>query len=147
MKQPVKPQIWWEKWQNPYEIDADDSFLPNDEDDTEYKDEKTSEMSGPIKALFTPLGIIPLTDDSSISKKFNFWVGHCNYVLIPYVARLFENVDGVETLDIWTKYRFRVGFGKLFEGQDRDIMFKIQLVFSVFWNQQNEVSRKLLSSD
>ena len=40
------------------------------------------------------------------------------------MSKEIQSVDGVEALDIYTRYRFRIAIGKLFK--DRDVMFQIQ---------------------
>ena len=67
-----------------------------------------------ISAVATPLGIIPMCEHSSPDKVYNFWLMHTNFSISNRVAELIENTPGVETLDIYTKYRLRVGIGKMF---------------------------------
>ncbi|NDB85425.1 MAG: hypothetical protein EB127_22390 [Alphaproteobacteria bacterium] len=71
-----------------------------------------------IKALITPLGIIPYDDHNSIGSVFNFWMGHTNFDLTPKIVSIIENSEGVELLDVYTRYRFRVGIGQLFNAGD-----------------------------
>ena len=61
------------------------------------------------------MGMIPYTDNTASSKIFNFWVGHTNFDLTPVIVKKIELIEGVETLDVFTRYRFRVGIGKLFD--------------------------------
>ena len=81
----------------------------------------------PIKVMATPMGIIPVNENTASGKIFNFWVGHTNFNITKHLAGVIENIDGVETLDIFTRYRFRVGIGKAFIDSDvmRDINSKV----------------------
>lgn len=126
--------IAWEKWIDPYGENIDDfepgclkNVQPNGLDDIELGDDGVEEWKGPqntneiqnqlkkpIKLLFTPMGIIPMTEDTTPSKVFNFWIGHTNFTINNKIAKLISKTDGVETLDIFTRYRFRVGIGKVF---------------------------------
>jgi hypothetical protein len=72
--------------------------------------------------MMTPLGIMPL-NLLSTSEIFNFWIGHTNFNIVKDIADIIEESEGVETLDIITRYRFRVGIGKVFK--DRDVMKQI----------------------
>jgi hypothetical protein len=120
--------IVWEKWRDPFlgydenEIDVDNvNFLDeaNEEDDQNIK-----RMHDPVKAIATPMGLIPYNEYTASSKIFNFWIGHTNFTISKSVEDKIENTDGVETLDIFTRYRFRIAIGKVFE--DREIMRSIE---------------------
>jgi hypothetical protein len=113
--------IIWEKWQDPFGLD--DNFeedLYEDEDSTiEYK--KTKKIRSQVIA--TPFGIIPINENTASSEIFNFWTGHTNFPITKQISSIIEDTEGVETLNIFTKYRFRAGFGKAFTDSDvmRDI--------------------------
>jgi hypothetical protein len=49
------------------------------------------------------------------SEIFNFWTGHSNFPITKKISDIIENTDGVETLNIFTKYRFRIAIGKSFK--------------------------------
>jgi hypothetical protein len=119
-----KPLIIWEKWINPLfdntnkEIDDEDIEPYSDyEDNNETQDHRMMHM------VMTPMGIIPFEEIKDCDKVFNFWTGHTNFTISKAIAKLIENIDGVETLDVFTRYRFRVGFGKAFK--DGDVMNNI----------------------
>jgi hypothetical protein len=67
---------------------------------------------GPI--LCGPLGIIPIHEGNIPSRLFNFWVGHTNFDVRDCTAQI-AAVPGVEDLNVWTRYRFRVCIGKMFD--------------------------------
>jgi len=116
-----KPLIIWEKWTNP--LFNNNSII--EEDNEEYidfdNDNETNKSS--VNIVITPMGIVPLEEIKDCDKIFNFWTGHTNFDISKKIAQLIENTAGVETLDIFTRYRFRVGFGKAF--QDREVMGSI----------------------
>jgi hypothetical protein len=58
---------------------------------------------------------VPYDEYNSASKIFNFWIGHTNFNISKPVSQIIENIEGVETLDIFTRYRFRIGIAKLFK--------------------------------
>jgi len=68
-----------------------------------------------FKAVATPMGIIPINESTTSGKVFNFWVGHTNFNISKPIAEVIENAEGVETLDIFTRYRFRISVGKAFD--------------------------------
>jgi hypothetical protein len=133
--------IIWQKWQDPFgetddELeekinhffdDNDESIDDNNIDDNNIDDNiftKNKMLPKHIKVIATPMGIIPMNDNTSSGKIFNFWLGHTNFNLTKGVCNIIESADGVETLDIFTRYRFRISVGKAFT--DSSVMKNIQ---------------------
>ena len=123
------PQIIWEKWVDQFGDDTDEARWTdynNDlnhyqsEDDSDIDDED-QDKSGikipekPIKVIASPLGLIPYNEYTASGKIFNFWLGHTNFNISTLVKNTIEKAEGVEILDIFTRYRFRVAVGKCFE--------------------------------
>lgn len=119
-------KIVWQKWVDPFGRDSidteyetpnesnflDDSLLDPEED----KDKKHPEfVKESIQVMATPMGIIPINEHTASSKIFNFWVGHTNFDISKKISDIIEQTPGVETLDIFTRYRFRVAIGKVFD--------------------------------
>ena len=115
--------IIWQKWFDPFG-DDDPNLSKNDEEDDDDDedtirdmDEIDNEMMSqkPVRAIATPMGLIPYTENTASSKIFNFWVGHTNFSITKYISDIIEEIDGVETLDVFTRYRFRIAIGKAFD--------------------------------
>jgi hypothetical protein len=117
--------IIWEKWRDPFGEKNDDELDDDAFEESGYEDENSDLIKDSVtaKVLFTPMGIVPYNDNTASSKIFNFWQGHSNFDITDKVAEIIENIDGVETLDIFTRYRFRIGIGKAFD--DRATMLNI----------------------
>jgi hypothetical protein len=119
--------IVWQKWSDPFgedDINDNDTTLShNDESDEEGEYQNLGMNSKPMKAIATPMGIIPYTENTASSKIFNFWVGHTNFDINQAVANIIESTDGVEALDVFTRYRFRIAIGKIFD--DAKVMKEI----------------------
>lgn len=125
--------IQWEKWRDPFGIDDAESdyegvnqssdFYTDSEEETIGPNANNSfapsAINGPVKIISTPMGLIPI-DSNMSSKVFNFWTGHTNFDITKKVKDIIESTEGVETLEIYTRYRFRVGVGKAFN--DSDVM-------------------------
>lgn len=126
--------IVWQKWYDPLgEDDLENMQRENglvDELEPEFyeenilaedtdgdHDDENNFYSRPTKVIMTPMGIIPYTDNTASNKIFNFWTGHTNFNITPYVGVIIEQTEGIETLDIFTRYRFRIGVGKLFDAK------------------------------
>lgn len=121
-------KIIWEKWIDPFGQNLDEMRWNNydeslDPDGIEYVEEEVAEHMPPIKVIASPMGLIPYNEYTASSNIFNFWVGHTNFDITENVSDIIEQVPGVEILDIFTRYRFRIGIGKCFN--DRDTMNEI----------------------
>jgi hypothetical protein len=130
--------ISWQKWLDPFGSDdaeglEHDPYLGDYEEqelddevgdvNDEDKEKKIRHTTQRLKVIATPMGIIPVTDNTMSGKIFNFWIGHTNFDITHKVADVIEKTDGVETLDIFTRYRFRIAVGKAFDDSSvmRDI--------------------------
>ena len=130
------PLIIWQKWVDPFGAEEDndtssqseqnDPFFSTEdqEDEDDHSNHKyiDKKFVG-IKAIATPMGVIPITENTASGKIFNFWIGHTNFDITKKIADTIETTEGVETLDIFTRYRFRISVGKAFNDSDvmRDI--------------------------
>lgn len=127
--------IIWQKWKDPFgekddSIDMDEEysnfFDAENEDEYEEQKSKLDEMlnNKQIKVIATPMGLVPINENTASGKIFNFWVGHTNFDITKNIFKIMEETNGVETLDIFTRYRFRIGIGKAFN--DSIVMKEIQ---------------------
>ncbi|MGA1049455.1 MAG: hypothetical protein ACO3UU_15740, partial [Minisyncoccia bacterium] len=126
--------ISWEKWVDPFGKDLDEAKwtdynndivdpieLLNNEASDEDEDEIVHPQNrDPIKVIASPLGLIPYNEHTAPGKIFNFWLGHTNFNITEQVKNIIEQSDGVEILDVFTRYRFRIAIGKCFN--DSEIM-------------------------
>lgn len=126
----MEHKIVWQKWMDPFGSDDDEALLPEDnephflddegsvEPDQKYEDKmehKSKEFkTHAVRVMATPMGIIPITENTASGKIFNFWIGHTNFNITKKVAQIIEDTPGVETLDVFTRYRFRIAIGKVF---------------------------------
>jgi hypothetical protein len=139
--------IIWQKWKDPFgekddDIDLDDEYsnFYDDNDDAGDNGIKShiEEIvnNKQIKVIATPMGIVPINDNTASGKIFNFWIGHTNFDITKYIFKLIENTEGVETLDIFTRYRFRIAVGKAFN--DSKVMQSIQDVVYSYVEDDND---------
>lgn len=123
-------KIIWEKWADPFGDNLDETKW-NHYDDEEMDEEAEifdhetlrSKFMKPVKVIASPMGLIPYNEYTASSKIFNFWVGHTNFNITKNIASIIEKCQGVELLDIFTRYRFRIGIGKCFV--DNEVMTEI----------------------
>lgn len=116
----IKPLIIWEKWKDPFGADDDEDPVY-----TEWTEEaEDNDVSiAQARVMVTPMGLIPFSENTNPSKIFKFWLAHTNFTISKSLVSLIEKVEGVETLDIYTRYRFRISVGKGFN--DREVMSDI----------------------
>lgn len=132
MIETIKPLIVWQKWVDPFGAENDETKW-NDydkEEDPEYDEygENIDQIIDKIpkekvKVIYSPMGLIPYNEHTASSKIFNFWVGHTNFTITKEIVDTIESVDGIEILDVFTRYRFRIAIGKCFE--DSDVMSSV----------------------
>ena len=143
--------IVWQKWVDPFGGDDviennmlasflqdldEEPFLEEDYEQEEHEEDSmeshsiSSKKSLPIRVMATPMGIIPVTENTASGKIFNFWIGHTNFNISKRVSDIIEETEGVETLDVFTRYRFRIAVGKAFSDSEvmRDINVQLYKV-------------------
>lgn len=140
----INPKIVWQKWFDPLGTDDIENTDLDFKDDYDYEEKTYNDSSlyeenedkaykPSVKVIMTPMGIIPYNENTASSKIFNFWIGHTNFDISAYICSLIQKQPGVETLDIFTRYRFRIGIGKLFD--QKEIMLNInQIVYNFLDN-------------
>lgn len=142
-------KLVWEKYVDPrgdnlHQVEWPGAFnedLPSDSDvlDDEENDDEPRGVFRRVsqQVLLTPHGIVPLTEHNLPSTKFNFWTGHSNFELGEAEWRLIEGVSGVEILEPFSRYRFRISIGTLFDSTT--VKVNIQEALSV--DASNNVER------
>jgi hypothetical protein len=124
-------KIVWEKWYDPLQSAIDDykSLLEDSFQEHFHMGHMPDEMlldrpfpiRGPV--VVTNMGMVPIHEDNTPAKIFNFWIGHTNFDIDEQVSKKICETPGVEVFNVWTRYRFRLGIGKVF--QDREVMADI----------------------
>ncbi len=118
-------KIIWDKFKFPDEEEEDDDDENKDEED-EYKDEYSDKELQPsfhIGRILTGGQENPFVQ----LKTFNFWTAHTNFRLTKKLVLITAAVDGVESVDVITPYRFHISVGRAFEEQHvkREIYAKL----------------------
>lgn len=89
----------------------------DDDEDESYEDEdsKKDMMSA---ALHKMLPLTPqVIDDISMLANFDCWIGHTNFDITPVIKNKLNKMPGIEILKIFSRYRFFVGIGQMFDFQ------------------------------
>lgn len=117
-----KKIIKWMKWVDPMnraEDEEENEFVEENiyEQETEYDKAQEIKFSKQI-VLTTIFGAVPLHSNNKIEKFFNFYVGHTNFKITQQIKTVIDDWDGIETLDIFSPYRFRVSIGLAFDTKE-----------------------------
>ena len=152
---PTGYEVYWEKWVDPY-VEQIESFKLDIEDKSHGAEEESGfglESYDPhpesedldefktIPTIFTPFGLMPLSDETLVSKSFKFWVGHTNFKITRHFRNLISSVEGVESLDVFSPYRFKISVGRLF--RDRNVMSNIRKVMLSYARLSNEQDQEI----
>lgn len=90
----------------------------DDDDDESYADEE--DKKNPLAMVMQKM--LPLTpqviDDISMLANFDCWIGHANFDITPKIRDQLNKIDGIEVLKIFSRYRFFVGIGQMFDFQN-----------------------------
>jgi hypothetical protein len=135
---PDGKDVYWEKWVDVYEEEIKDfkdlekelsaelgeGVFSNESDEEGFPGLDAMEAFPAVRTILTPFGVLPITEETLASKYFKFWVGHTNFKLLNRYIETVGLIEGVETIDVLTPYRFRISIGKLFK--DRDVMVEIR---------------------
>jgi hypothetical protein len=102
--------ILWEPWDDPFARLVGSHGEEHEDGGVRTWDHNV--FRGPC--AMTPLGLVPIHEDSLPSRVFKFWVGHTNFDLTRNVAEAIATEPGVEALDVYSRYRFRVAIARSF---------------------------------
>jgi hypothetical protein len=112
----------WEKWVDPLGGNQSEfEHLMDDEDDEDGEDESGPKPVGSLvpanslpkmfKIMHTPqFGAISLGEHAFAANRFDFWILHTNFEITKDIRDIISKVPGVESNDVLTRYRTRVGF-------------------------------------
>lgn len=125
----MNKQIIWEKWIDPFGENIEETkwnHYDNEDLDEDTQFIEDHPINKTVKVIASPLGLIPYNEYTASSKIFNFWIGHTNFNISQKIKSIIEEIDGVEILDIFTRYRFRIAIGKCFD--DAEVMNNINTI-------------------
>ncbi len=98
----MRRKITWEKWEN--------NFIPSNETG---EDEDLPVQSPPF--IHTPYGAITMKMFAPEKNNLNFWCGHTNFDLGMEECSIIDDTPGVEILDLFSAYTFRMCIGANFQ--------------------------------
>ena len=126
--------IVWQKWRDPFGGDEDEAEWPGafgdfttdeilkkhtevtyeevEEEEVEHHRRQKGQKLGMV---VTPMGLIPMTEHTRATKLFNFWTAHTTFRMNNRTKKVIDYAPGVESLDVFSPYRWRICIGKVFD--------------------------------
>jgi hypothetical protein len=78
----------------------------------EEEDYETEEKEDMTESLIVPKNFY---ETVSLMSRFDCWIGHTNFNITTSVKNTLNEVDGIEVLNVISRYRFFIGIGKMFK--------------------------------
>jgi len=95
-------------------------------DQDDHKDDGNSfdneEPQQPVVPMFAISD--DMLNDLAIVSNFDCWVGHTNFNITPSILKTLNSVEGIEVLKLFSRYRFFVGVGRMFNF--KDVRYKVE---------------------
>lgn len=116
-------KIVWESVK--YKFDTSKSkWMDDSEDEIEEYSDEYEEDGDPLDGHFnipignivsTPFGMFEVEEAFNPLNHFEFWIGHTDFDLTQNFINVVEKIPGVEGLKVFSRYRFLLAVGKLFD--------------------------------
>jgi hypothetical protein len=110
-------KIVWEAWQDPLNGNAEQFsqkpiMLNQSPMAMQEYDGEEEPIFGitPNKVVGTPHGLLSITENTLAANRFEFWIAHTNFDITKEFIVQLEQIAGVETVEVFTRYRMRIGF-------------------------------------
>lgn len=102
--------------------DIEEEEILDEEDSIDLETYEEDEEESSVKNILGPSAMLPLTpqliEDISLISNFDCWIGHTNFDLTHSIKDKLDKIAGVEVLKVWSRYRFFIGIGKMFDFTD-----------------------------
>jgi len=125
----TKNKIGWQKYEDVIENQMsspltrsilEQSIIAEKTDQDDHKDDRNSFDNDEEPQQVVPIFAISedMMNDLAIVSNFDCWVGHTNFNITPSILRTLNSVEGIEVLKLFSRYRFFVGVGRMFNFKD-----------------------------
>lgn len=85
--------------------------IPQEVEEQEYQEQEFVEQ----ETLFVPKNFY---ETIALISRFDCWIGHTNFNITTSIKNKLNEVDGIEVLNVTSRYRFFIGIGKMFNFSD-----------------------------
>jgi hypothetical protein len=119
----MKKTIGWQKYEDHLDKQVSSPFLQNlmmkimsnrliDEEESE-EEEDGDVINDSHQNIVMPISP-QLINDIQVISTFDCWIGHTNFDITNSIKDKLNKVDGIELLKIYSRYRFLIGIGHMF---------------------------------
>ena len=118
-------KIGWQKYESLIEEQLSSTFLSDlfnkiiieEEDEEEsYESAYDDQEEAAISPNHAKIALnSKLMEDIGMMTNFDCWIGHTNFNITPEIKKNLDSVKGIEVLKIFSRYRFFIGIGKMFD--------------------------------
>jgi len=122
--------------QNMLAQNLEDAIDGEEEEDDDDSYEEPIKKNMPSMAISQMMPLTPqIIEDVSMLSNFDCWIGHTNFDITPKIKEKLNKTPGVEILKIFSRYRFFVGIGEMFDFQDVRFDIEQKLIKGEFENE------------
>jgi len=141
---PLK-KIAWENWKEKVDCGPPATTMNDPAEEMTEPSEESIENSflsalEVPRLIQTPLGIFHYEDKLRPSEKFDCWIGYTNFDITQDISDAIELVDGVEALEVMSRYTFFLGVGKMFKFRNVRISIEESLFGDEYWDGEGKPS-------
>jgi hypothetical protein len=121
----MKKAIGWQKYEDHLDKQVSSPFLQNimmkimsnrlvdEEESGEEEEEDGDIINDSHQNIMMPISP-QLLNDIQVISTFDCWIGHTNFDITNLIKDKLNKVDGIELLKIYSRYRFLIGVGHMF---------------------------------
>ena len=100
----MKRHLRWQEWKEPLVGEEDGDDMSEDIYGVKVK-------NIPHLVCKSNYGFISLKIHGPLTPDFKFWIAHCNFDITTKEKNIIEDTEGIEILDFFSSYRFRLAVG------------------------------------
>jgi hypothetical protein len=119
----MKKNIGWQKYEDHLDKQISSPFLQNImmklmsnrfiDEEGEDEDVESEELNEANQNIMMPISP-QLINDIQVISTFDCWIGHTNFDITNSIRDKLNKIDGIELLKIYSRYRFLIGIGHMF---------------------------------
>jgi hypothetical protein len=119
----MKKNIGWQKYEDHLDKQISSPFLQNImmklmsnrfiDEEGEDEDVESEELNEANQNIMMPISP-QLISDIQVISTFDCWIGHTNFDITNSIRDKLNKIDGIELLKIYSRYRFLIGIGHMF---------------------------------
>jgi len=120
----MKKTIGWQKYEDHLDKQISSPFLQNimmkimsnrlvDNDEEDESGEESDLLEDNNQNIMMPISP-QLLNDIQVISTFECWIGHTNFDITHRIKDQLNTIEGIELLKIYSRYRFMIGIGHMF---------------------------------